>query len=165
MKKTLCVLAAAFSLLFSINTSLAKSPLSDFEATSAKMIKAMEAQAKKMGIKGVIVIASMDSDGTSWISKMKSVEVTKALAPDPAKSEYPGWNYIGIAYSKAAEMSDTKANSGSKTRAPYQGEFGYPGGLIKKVPTGYILAAFSGATGEQDAEVSKAGMEALEGKK
>ena len=40
-------------------------------------------------------------------------------------------------------------------------EFGYKGGLIKKVNSGYILAVFSGGSSEQDAEVSKEGLDWL----
>jgi hypothetical protein len=165
MKKTCCALAALFSLLFMVNTGLAKSPLADFDATAAKMIRAMEAHAKQIGVKGVIVITSMNDEGTSWISKMQAVEATKNVVTDTSKSNYPGMNFIGVAYTKMAEMADTKANSGGKTRPPYRGEYGFPGGLIKKVASGYILAAFSGGTGEQDVEITKAGMAAIEGKK
>ena len=165
MKTRLCILAVAGTLLYSMNTTFAGTPMDNFEATAARMMKAMETHARAIGVKGVMVIAEMDSNGTSWTSKMKAVDATKVLAEDPSKSEYPGWNFVGIAYTKAAEMSDTKVNSGSKTRAPYQGEFGYPGGLIKKIPAGYLLAVFSGGTSEQDTEISKAGMDVLEAKK
>jgi hypothetical protein len=57
-------------------------------------------------------------------------------------------------------MADTKLNSGSKARPAYQGEFGYPGGVIKEVRTGYIMTVFSGATGEQDLEIANVGMNA-----
>ena len=59
-------------------------------------------------------------------------------------------NYLAIAYSKAAEMADKKNNSGSRDREPLHGEFGPMGGVIMKVKSGYILAVFSGTTGEQD---------------
>jgi len=51
-------------------------------------------------------------------------------------------------------MAETLTNSGSKVREPKAGEFGYIGGVIKKIDSGYLLATFSGATGEQDLEVS-----------
>jgi hypothetical protein len=34
--------------------------------------------------------------------------------------------------------------------------------MIKKVPSGYILTVFSGATSEQDFEIAKVGMEAYQ---
>jgi hypothetical protein len=165
MRTTIGISVAALLTLFLVNTTLAGTPMDNFDATAGKMITAMEGHARKLGVKGVIVIASMDSNGTSWISRMKAVDATKVLAEDPTKSEYPGWNFVGIAYTKAAEMSDTKVNSGSKIRAPYQGEFGFPGGVIQKIPSGYILAVFSGATGEQDTEIAKVGMETFQGEK
>jgi uncharacterized protein GlcG (DUF336 family) len=70
-------------------------------------------------------------------------------------------NFLAVAYSKAAEMADTYKNSGSGEREPMHGEFGYQGGLIKKVRTGYLLTVFSGATGEQDTEIARKGMEAI----
>ena len=59
-------------------------------------------------------------------------------------------------------MADTKLNSGSKVRPAYQGEFGYQGGVIKKVQMGYVLTVFSGATSEQDLEIAKVGMNACQ---
>ncbi len=125
------------------------------------MITAMEQHAKALGVKGVIVVASMDSTGFSWMSRMKAVDATKVLDDHPQTSKYPGYNFIGIAYSKAAEMADTKLNSGSNIRVPYQGEFGYQGGVIEKTSSGYLLAVFSGGTSEQDLEIAKVGMSAI----
>ena len=129
-----------------------------FQIVAAKMIAEMESYARKLGVKGVIVVASMDDSGFSWISQMKAVDSIKVLDDSPEKKQYPGYNFIGIAYSKAAEMADTKLNSGSKVRPAYQGEFGYQGGVIKEIQSGYILSVFSGATSEQDLEIAKAGM-------
>ena len=134
--------------------------MEEFQSTAAKIIIEMENHARKLGVKGVIVIASMDNSGLSWVSQMKAVDTIKVLDGSPEKSQYPGYNFIGVAYSKAAEMADTKLNSGSKVRPAYQGEFGYQGGVIKKVQTGYVLTVFSGATSEQDLEIAKAGMNA-----
>jgi uncharacterized protein GlcG (DUF336 family) len=55
-------------------------------------------------------------------------------------------------------MADTKLNSGSKLRPALQGEFGYQGGVIKKIQSGFILTVFSGATGEQDFEIAQIGI-------
>lgn len=136
--------------------------MEEFQITAAKIIIEMENHARKLGVKGVIVVASMDNSGLSWVSQMKAVDTIKVLDGSPEKSQYPGYNFIGVAYSKAAEMADTKLNSGSKVRPAYQGEFGYQGGVIKKVQTGYVLTVFSGATSEQDLEIAKAGMNACQ---
>ena len=136
--------------------------MDNFQIVAGTMITEMENHAKKLGVKGVIVVASMDDTGFSWISQMKAVDAIKSISANPAQNEYPGYNFIGIAYSKAAEMADTKLDSGSKLRSPFQGEFGYQGGLIKKVQSGFILTVFSGASSEQDLEIAKAGMNAYQ---
>jgi len=104
----------------------------------------------------------MDEHGFSWSSQMKAVDTIKDIPEDPGQHEYPGYNFIGIAYSKAAEMADTKLDSGSKPRSAFQGEFGYPGGLIKQIQSGFILTVFSGASGEQDVEIARVGMNAYQ---
>ena len=136
--------------------------MDDFQSIADKMIAAMETHARTLGVKGVIVVASMDETGFSWVSRMKAVKAMKDIPEHPEQHEYPGYNFIGIAYSKAAEMADTKLNSGSKVRSAFQGEFGYPGGVIRKVQSGYILAVFSGASGEQDLEIANVGMDAYQ---
>lgn len=112
----------------------------------------IEQAAQKISIKGVAIIAFIPGDVTaSWISKMKVVgNLTSGNA-----------NLLGIAYSKASEMADTHLDSGSGVRGILSGELGYKGGLIKKVKSGYILAIFSGGSGEQDLEVAKIGLEWL----
>jgi len=112
----------------------------------------IEAAAQKISIKGVAVVAYMPGEITeTWISKMKVVgNLTSGKA-----------NLLGIANTKASEMADTHLDSGSKIREIYNGELGYQGGLIKKVKSGYILAVFSGGSGEQDLEVAKIGLDWL----
>jgi hypothetical protein len=136
--------------------------MENFQSVSATMITEMEVHARKIGVKGVIVVASMDDSGLSWESHMKAVGAINVLDGSPEPHQYPGYNFIGIAYSKAAEMADTKLDSGSKVRPAYQGEFGYQGGVIKKVQSGYIVSVFSGATGEQDLEIANIGMSACQ---
>jgi hypothetical protein len=136
--------------------------MDNFQPVAEKMIAEMEKHARKLGVRGVIVVASMDDTGFSWVSHMKAVDAIKVVSEGPGPHEYPGHNFIGIAYSKAAEMADTKLTSGSKVRSAYQGEFGYQGGAIKKVHSGYVIAVFSGATGEQDFEIAQAGMNAYQ---
>jgi hypothetical protein len=112
----------------------------------------IERAAQKISIKGVAVIAFMPGEITeTWISKMKVVgNLTSGKA-----------NLLGIANTKASEMADTHLDSGSKIREIYNGELGYKGGLIKKVKSGYLLAVFSGGSGEQDLEVAKIGLDWL----
>jgi hypothetical protein len=132
--------------------------MDNFRVIAEKMVAAMEHHARTLGVKGVIMVARMDSSGASWVSHMKAVETIKKIPEHPEQEQYPGFNFLAIAYSKAAEMADTKMNSGSNVRPPFQGEFGYPGGMILPVQSGFILTVFSGATGEQDFEIAKVGM-------
>lgn len=112
----------------------------------------MAESAKGMAIQGVAVVAYIPGEKTSsWTSKMT---VVGALSNEKS-------NYLAIAYSKAAEMAETFKNSSTALRKPLFGEFGYKGGMIQKVKSGYILTVFSGATGEQDAEVATKGLEWL----
>ena len=136
--------------------------MENFQAVAEKMITEMESRARILGVKGVIIVASMDDAGFSWISRMKAVDTIKVIAKNSIQEKYPGYNFIGIAYSKAAEMADTKLNSGSKIRPAYQGEFGYQGGMIKKIHSGFIITVFSGATSEQDFEIAEVGMNAYQ---
>ena len=136
--------------------------MDNFQSAAETMVKAMEKHARALGVKGVILVASMDDAGSSWVSHMKAVDMMKKIPEHPEKEAYPGYNFVGIAYSKAAEMADTKLDSGGGVRPAYQGEFGYQGGAIKKIKSGYILTVFSGATGEQDFEIATVGMKAFE---
>ena len=136
--------------------------MENFQVVAGKMIAAMEHHARKLGVKGVIVVASMDAAGFSWTSQMKTVDTMKDVPENPAKDAYQGTNFIAVAYSKAAEMADTKIDSGSKVRPVYQGEFGYQGGAIKKIQSGFVVTVFSGATGEQDFEIATVGMNAYQ---
>jgi hypothetical protein len=68
---------------------------------------------------------------------------------------------LGIAYTKAAEMADTLAHSGGGVRPPKKGEYGWRGGLVKKVKGGFLFAAFSGGPSSDDLKVSRAGLKVL----
>jgi len=117
-----------------------------------KSLALIEEAAHKISIKGVAVVAFIPGDvSESWISKMK---VVGNLSTESA-------NLLGIAYTKASEMADTHKDSGSGVRKVLSGELGYKGGLIRKVNSGYILAVFSGGSGEQDLEVAKIGLDWL----
>jgi hypothetical protein len=112
----------------------------------------MEKAAQKISVAGVAVIAYLPGNVTaSWISKMKVVGV---LATDKD-------NFLGIANAKASEMAVSYKNSGTSQQKPRIGEFGWQGGMIRKVKSGYIVAAFSGGTGEQDADISDEALEWL----
>jgi len=109
----------------------------------------MKQEALYMNIKGVGSVYFIPSDKTqSWISKMIVVGAT-------GNDEY---NFIAIANSKAGEIAETLQNSESKIRKVKVGEFDFIGGTIKKIKNGYLLATFSGATGEQDLAVSQKGL-------
>ena len=112
----------------------------------------MEKAVKKESLTGVAVIAFIPGDATdSWTSKMKVV----------GKLADANSNLCAVAYSKASEMAVTLKDSGDSSRKTINGELGYQGGAIVKVKYGYLLAAFSGASGQQDYEVSKLGLEWL----
>ena len=110
----------------------------------------MEQAADKLGIKGVAVMIFIPGEETvSGVSKMKVVgSMTRKTV-----------NFLAVANSKIAEMADTHLDSGSKVREPLTGETGWRGGLIKKVESGYIMAAFSGGTEDEDIVVANAGIE------
>jgi hypothetical protein len=123
-----------------------------FVSKADKCLSLMEQAAQKLSVKGVALIAFIPGEVTnSWISKMKVVGTLT-----DSKS-----NLLAIANSKASEMADTHIDSGSGSRSPKAGEFGYKGGITKKVSSGYIIAVFSGGSGEQDVEIAKAGMDYL----
>jgi hypothetical protein len=114
-------------------------------------LEAMNKESLQMNIKGVGILAFLDNNKENWMSKMK---VMGALKNDEA-------NFLAIAYTKAGEMVDTLKNSGTTERKPLLGEFNFLGGIIKKVNNGYIIAVFSGATGEEDTVVAEVGMQLL----
>jgi len=112
----------------------------------------IEKAVKKIGITGAAMIAYIPGDvSESWISKMK---VIGNLASEDA-------NFLAIAYAKASEMAITHKDSGNSERKDITGEFGWQGGVIITVESGYIVGAFSGGTGQQDADVAKEGLDWL----
>ncbi|HEY0055955.1 MAG TPA: hypothetical protein VGB63_11405 [Pedobacter sp.] len=123
-----------------------------FLANAEAALLEMEKAADGINIVGVGLVAYVPGDETSgWISKMK---VVKAIGDDEA-------SFLAIAYTKASEMAMTHEDSGSEVRPPLRGEFGYKGGVIRKVRSGYILATFSGAHWTKDLMVSEAGINYL----
>jgi len=133
--------------------------MNHFQPIAEQMIAEMETLARRLDVSGVMLVASMDKDGLSWISHMKAVETIKVEPENTEGNAWPGYNFIGIAYSKVAEMADPRLNSGSKIRPAYQGEFGYSGGVIHEAENGYILTVFSGATEEIDQKIAQAGLD------
>jgi hypothetical protein len=103
-------------------------------------------------MQGVVIVAYIPGEKTeSWTSRMK---VVGNLANVKV-------NFLAIAYAKASEMAVTLKDSGDQSRKDIVGELGYQGGAIMKVDSGYLVAAFSGGTGQQDVDVSKIGLEWL----
>lgn len=123
-----------------------------FNEKADKCLEIIEKAAEKKSIKGVAIIAYIPGESTeSWVSKMK---VVGNLTKDQL-------NLLGIAYAKAAEMATTYKDSGSGTRDKMIGEVGWQGGAIRKVSSGYILAAFSGGESMEDLNVSNQGLDWL----
>lgn len=115
-------------------------------------LAAIEQGAVKLNIKGVALVVYIPGDSTrSWVSKMKVVGLMKKGSS----------NLLGVASTKAAEMADTYQDSGSGLRPPLRGEYGYKGGVIKKVSSGYIMAVFSGGSPDQDKEAATSGAQLL----
>jgi hypothetical protein len=133
--------------------------MKEFEKLADKALIAMKRRAKEIGIRGVAVVAACEGKRVnSWSSKMLAVG-----GPICGKSDTDpnGSNFLGIAYTKAAEMADTLAHSGSGVRPPKKGEYGWQGGLVKKAKGGYLFAAFSGGPSADDVKVSRAGLAVL----
>lgn len=134
---------------------------SAFEESANKALQAMKKRADELHVQGVAVVACLEGEPVqSWSSKMLVVGKAKEA---PSKDN-AGANLVAIAYSKASEMADTFKNSGSGVRPPMNGEFGWPGGLILKNNGKALIAAFSGASGEDDVKVSRAGLDVLAGR-
>jgi hypothetical protein len=127
----------------------------DFARTADQALAAMRTRATEMKVNGAgIVIHITGEVTTSWESRMV---VVGSFMP---KGET---NVLAIVYTKAAEMADTLKDSGTSApaRTMKRGENGYKGGVIRKVPGGYVLAAFSGGKSEDDVAISQVGLEIL----
>jgi hypothetical protein len=125
----------------------------DFERVAAAALQAMSDHATALKANGAAMVACIPGDATaSWSSRMQVVGTFMIKGQD---------NVLAIVYTKAAEMADTLKDSGSGVRPKKNGENGWPGGVIRKVPGGYVLAAFSGARSEDDVAISRQGLEVL----
>jgi hypothetical protein len=130
----------------------------NFDTLADAALAAMKKRAAELKSGGVAVVAYFEGDNIqSWTSKMAVVGRMK----DAPSAGNTGANLLGIAYAKAAEMADTLKDSGSGTRPPMTGEFGWQGGVIARVKTGYVIAAFSGGKSEDDVEISRSGLAVL----
>ena len=139
-------------------TAAAKTPTQIFESLADKALVAMTRQAEELKIHGAAIVTYIEGDTTkSWSSKMVVVGSMKNAPTEKDK----GANLLAIAYSKASEMAETLKDSGHAGRPPMGGENGWEGGVIKKVSTGYVIAAFSGGPSEADVKVSRAGLQVL----
>jgi hypothetical protein len=129
-----------------------------FDALADAALAAMKQRAAELKIGGVAVVAYAQGDAIQgWTSKMAVVGRMK----DAPSATEKGNNLLGIAYAKAAEMADTLENSGTAKRPPMTGEFGWQGGVVMRVKSGYAMVAFSGGKSEDDVEVSRAGLAVL----
>ena len=135
-----------------INKEIMKSGEQIFIEHADECLAIIEKAAQKLAITGAAMIAFIPGDvSESWISKMKAIG---SLANKDA-------NFLAIAYAKASEMAVTHEDSGNEKRKDITGEFGWQGGVIIKVGSGYLVGAFSGGTGQQDADVAKEGLDWL----
>jgi hypothetical protein len=134
--------------------------MKEFDKLADEALRAMKRRAEEIGIHGVAVVAwSEGARVESWSSKMLAVgPITGDSDKDPE-----GANYLGIAYTKAAEMADTLKDSGSGVRPPKKGEYGWRGGVMRQLKNGLVFAAFSGGPSADDVKVSNAGMGVLAG--
>ncbi len=124
----------------------------DFDHVAADALQAMKQRAEDLKATGAGIVAYIPGDTTTtWTSRMLVV------------GSFTGNNnnVLGIVYTKASEMADTLKDSGSGVRPKLNGENGWKGGVIRKVPGGYVLAAFSGAKSEDDVAFSTAGLEIM----
>jgi hypothetical protein len=129
------------------NMSRNKAAAENVSGVIDRILAGMTEMALDKNFKGVAVAAYLDRD-KSLIAKSK----------DCGKMFGPDWNILGIAFEKIAEMCDTLKDSGSNVRPVYHGECGYRGGLIKAEEGGYYMVAFSGASTEEDLDVSRHGL-------
>jgi hypothetical protein len=124
----------------------------DFERVAGEAVQAMQRRAVEMSAIGAGMVAYVPGDTTiGWSSRM--VVVGNFIKDDT--------NLLAVVYTKAAEMADTLKDSGSGVRPKKKHENGWKGGVIRKVSGGYVLAAFSGASSEDDVLISQAGVEVL----
>jgi len=124
-----------------------------FDGLATEALKAMESKALESKVPGgAALFGFIPGDKmTTWVTR---AQIVKSFTQ--GKNNTLAW-----VYAKAAEMADTLTNSGSGVRPKLGGEVGWKGGVIVQVADGYVFAAFSGGSGEQDVAIAKAGLEVL----
>ena len=144
---TLCLLTAGCA-----GARQGATAATDFDHVAGDALLAMQHRAADFTATGAAMVAYVPGDATTgWSSRM-------LVVGSFIKGES---NVLAIVYTKAAEMADTLKDSGSGVRPTKKGENGWKGGVIRKVPGGYVLAAFSGSKSEDDVAISQAGVEVL----
>jgi len=160
MKKRLLAIAILFAVTLAASEQPARAanPAKKFDTLADAALAAMKSRAAELKVTGVAVVSYAEG-GTiqGWTSKMA---VVGRMKDEPSATD-KGNNLIGIAYAKSAEMADTLQDSGTAKRPPMTGEFGWQGGVIARVKTGYLIVAFSGGKSEDDVQVSRAGLDIL----
>jgi hypothetical protein len=156
------VALAAMLALCTLTTLSQKAPkpmsAKKLDALEQTALTAMKAKAAELKVTGVAVASFAPGETVEeWTSKMAVV----GRMTDPAATDGRGNNMLGIAYDKSAEMARTHVNSGTSPCKAMVAEFCWQGGAIEKVKGGWAIVAFSGATGEQDFQVSQAGLAAM----
>lgn len=133
-------------------------PAKKIEALEQAALSAMKAKAAELKAAGVAVASfAPGAQVDGWTSKMSVV----GRMTDPAATDGRGNNLLGIAYDKSAEMARTHVNSGTAPCKAMVAEFCWQGGATEKAGGGWLIVAFSGATGEQDFAISQAGLAAM----
>ena len=118
--------------------------MSGYDDSFRQVLCGMAQRARALPIPGVAVVGVLERAGSlDWLTAHLVVDrLTRAPgAGQPA-------NFFAVAYAKAGEMMDTLQDSGG--REPILGETGFRGGAILPHGAGYVLAAFSGGTSQQD---------------
>jgi hypothetical protein len=130
-----------------------------FDTLADRALLAMRQRAAELKVTGVAVVAfAPGGEVASWSSRMLVV----GHLTNPPTPGNKGDNLLGIAYAKLSEMAATLQNSGSGTRPPLTGEFGWQGGVVASGRTGRFFAAFSGGPSEDDVRISQAGLAILQ---
>ena len=70
--------------------------MDNFQIIAGKMITEMEHHARKLGVKGVMGVASMDDSGFSWISQMRAVDAIKSISEILHRTSTPGITLLGL---------------------------------------------------------------------
>lgn len=127
--------------------------------TAARVLDAMEAKARELGVTGVAVYLNAPITGGNTlhpharvVERMERPADTENRGPDDT-----GTNYFAVVFGKVGEMLSIMAHSGKAKRPSRTGENGWPGGLFFANEDGSEYFAFSGGTGPEDVMVAEAG--------